>query len=262
VDNGSTDGSVGRLRALFPDLRLIGNKTNLGFAAACNVGIRAAMEAGAEFVWLLNNDTVVDTDTLAELVRALQSRPAAAFAGSKIYYAARPDVLWFAGGDLPVLGSEPCHRGLDETDVGRHDEVTACGFVTGCSLLVRTGAIAAIGPMPEEYFVYWEDVDWNERAAAAGFERLYVPTSRVWHKVSAASADPAGRRNPLMERYNMRNAILFHRRHRPLGLAVAASRGVLRTLKLLLWHRQPVRSEAAFRGLIDGILGRTGPIGD
>ena len=261
VDNGSTDGSVGRLRGLFPDLRVIGNETNLGFAAACNVGIRAAIEAGAEFVWLLNNDTVVDPDALAELVHALRSRPAAAFAGSKIYYAAQPDVLWFAGGELPFIGSEPCHHGLDETDVGRHDEVTSCGFITGCSLLVRTSAIAAIGLMPEAYFVYWEDVDWNERAADAGFQRLYVPASRVWHNVSASSNGPSGCRDPLVDRYCMRNAILFYRWHRPLGLPVAVLRGMLRTLKILLRHRQPRRSQAAFLGLIDGVLGRTGRIG-
>ena len=260
VDNGSTDGSVGRLRTLFPELRVIANETNLGFAAACNVGIRSAIEAGAEFVWLLNNDTVVDPDALAELVRVLQTRRAAAFAGSKIYYADRPDELWFAGGDLPFFGSEPRHHGLDETDTGYHDEVMACGFITGCSLLVRTSVIAAIGLMPEAYFVYWEDVDWNERAAAVGFQRLYVPASRVWHKVSASSNGPSGCRDPLVDRYCMRNAILFHRRHRLLGLPVAALRGMLRTLKILLWHRHLRRSGATFRGLIDGILGRTGRI--
>jgi GT2 family glycosyltransferase len=262
IDNGSTDRSVGELQSRFPGLRVLENGSNLGFAGACNVGIREALQAGAEFVWLLNNDTIVDRAALAELVRALQSSPQAAFAGSKIYYASRPDVLWFAGGDLPIHGSEPCHRGLDEPDLGRYDEPTPCGFITGCSLLVRTTAIASIGLMPEDYFLYWEDVDWNERAAAAGMERLYVPTSKVWHKVSASSRGEAGSRHPRMDRYSMRNFILFHRRHRPRGLALALLRGWLRTLKMLLVERRPKQSAAALRGMIDASAGRIGPISD
>ena len=260
IDNGSTDGSVGHLRRLFPGLRVIENSANLGFAGACNVGIRAAMQAGAEFVWLLNNDTVADSAALAELIGTLRSRPKAAFAGSKIYYASRPNVLWFAGGELPTLGSEPFHRGLDESDGGRYDDVTPCGFITGCSLLARTTAIAAIGVMPEEYFVYWEDVDWNERAAAAGMQRIYVPTSRVWHKVSASSQGKTGQRDPAIDRYAMRNFILFHWQHRPHSLPLAVLRGWLRTLKILFWYRHPRRSAASFQGLIDGICGRTGQI--
>lgn len=216
----------------------------------------------AEFVWLLNNDAIVDRAALAELVRALTSSPQAAFAGSKIYYASRPDVLWFAGGDLPILGSTPSHRGLDQRDTGRYDTPTSCGFITGCSLLVRTTAIAAIGLMPEDYFLYWEDVDWNERAEAAGMERLYVPASKVWHKVSASFQGNDGPRHPRIERYSMRNFILFHRRHRPGGLAIALLRGWARTLKMLLVERRPDRSVQALRGLIDGIVGLTGPIGD
>lgn len=262
VDNGSIDRSVTELRKRFPGLQVIENGANLGFAAACNVGIREALRVGAEFVWLLNNDTIVERAALAELVGALRSSPRAAFAGSKISYASRPDVLWFAGGDLPILGSEPFHRGLDEPDTGRYDEPISCGFITGCSLLVRTTAIASIGLMPEDYFLYWEDVDWNERAAAAGMERLYVPTSKVWHKVSASSQGIAGLRHPRMDRYSMRNFILFHRRHRPRGLAIALLRGGLRTLKMLLVERRPKRSAQALRGMIDGIAGRTGPIGD
>ena len=260
VDNGSTDGSVGHLRRLFPGLRVIENNANLGFAGACNVGIRAAMQADAEFVWLLNNDTVADSAALAELINALRSCPTAAFAGSKIFYASRPNVIWFAGGELPTLGSEPLHYGLDESDGGRYDDATACGFITGCSLLARTTAIAEIDVMPEDYFVYWEDVDWNERAAVAGMPRIYVPTSRVWHKVGASSQGKTGQRNPAMDRYVMRNFILFHRQHRPHSLPLAVLRGWLRTLKIFFWCQHPRRSAASFQGLIDGICGRTGEI--
>jgi GT2 family glycosyltransferase len=114
--------------------------------------------------------------------------------------------------------------------------------------------------MQERYFLYWEDVDWNARAAAAGWRSLYVPTSRVWHKVTSASKDASGEINAKAFRYEVRNRILFHRRHYPWRLprvvlgacryAMVAGKGA---------HRRGI---AVIRGTIDGLLNRTGPIRD
>ena len=262
VDNGSTDGSPAGLRALFPDLRIIETGANLGFAGGCNVGIRAAIEEGAEFIWLLNNDTTVDPAALGELVAAVRSRPKAGIAGSKILYSARPDVLWFAGGNVSARWGYVRHRGQDEPDVGQHDGIEACEFITGCSLLIRSGVVTEIGPMREDYFLYWEDVDWNVRAAAAGWESLFVPTSRVWHAVSGSSKDAAGRVNTMPCRYEMRNRVLFHARHRPWRLGMVLAGGVRYAWRQFVQKGEPRLGMAAIRGMIDGLLGRTGPIRD
>ena len=260
VDNGSTDGSVARLREQFSELRIIGIGANLGFAGGCNVGIRAALEAGAEFVWLLNNDTTVDPAALGELVAALRTRPAAGIAGSKILYSARADVMWFAGGEVSTRWGYARHRGLDEFDVGQHDIVEPCDFITGCSLLIRSGVVAGIGLMREDYFLYWEDVDWNARAAAAGWKSLYVPTSRVWHKVSGASKDASGEINAKPCRYEMRNRILFHRRHCPWRLPMVLLGACRYAMEQFVCKGAPRLGIAAIRGTIDGLLNRTGPI--
>ena len=111
VDNGSTDGSVARLRELFPDLQIIETGANLGYAGGNNIGIAMALAQGAEFIWLLNNDTSVDPAALSELLSVLQMRPRAGIAGSKILYASQPDVLWFAGGEVSACWAYATHRG-------------------------------------------------------------------------------------------------------------------------------------------------------
>lgn len=191
VDNGSTDGSAATLRELFPELQIIETGANLGYAGGNNVGIETAIAHGAEFIWLLNNDTTVDPAALGDLVAALQAWPRARIAGSKILYSSQPDVLRFAGGEFSAWWGSARHRGYDEHDTGQHDVVERCDFVTGCSLLIRSSVVAEIGLMPEDYFLYSEDVDWNASAATAGWESLYVPTSRIWHRVSGSSKNAA-----------------------------------------------------------------------
>lgn len=262
VDNGSTDGSAARLRELFPDLQIIETGANLGYAAGNNVGIEMALAHGAEFIWLLNNDTTVDPAALGELVAALQTRPQAGIAGSKILYSSRPDVLWFAGGEVSARWGYARHRGHDKPDVGQHDIVERCEFVTGCSLLIRSNVVAQIGLMPEDYFLYWEDVDWNASAATAGWELLYVPTSRVWHKVSNSSKDAVGRINTKPCRYEMRNRIVFHRRHRPWRLAMVLLGACRYAWEQFVYEGKPRLGLAALRGMVDGLLNRTGPIHD
>ena len=262
VDNGSTDGSVAGLHELFPDLKIIETGANLGYAGGNNVGIETALAHGAEFIWLLNNDTTVDPAALGELVAALQARPKAGIAGSKILYSSQPDVLWFAGGEVSARWGYARHRGLNETDIGQYENVGPCDFITGCSLLIRSNVVTQIGLMREDYFLYWEDVDWNVRAAAAGWESLFVPTSRVRHKVSGSSKDAAGRMNAKPCRYEMRNRILFHKRHRPWWLGMVLLGACRYAWKQFVYEREPRLGIAAIRGAIDGLLNRTGPIRD
>jgi GT2 family glycosyltransferase len=262
VDNGSTDGSVAGLRELFPDLEIIETGANLGYAGGCNVGIETAQAHGAEFVWLLNNDTTVDPAALGELVATLQAWPKAGIAGSKIFYATRPDVLWFAGGEVSARWGYVRHRGQDETDIGQYDVIQPCDFITGCSLLIRSNVVSQIGLMREDYFLYWEDVDWNATSAAAGWESLFVPTSLVWHSVSGSSKDAVGRTNTKPCRYEMRNRILYHRRHLPWRLAMVVLGACRYAMEQFVCECKPRLGIAALRGMVDGLLNRTGPIRD
>jgi GT2 family glycosyltransferase len=260
VDNGSTDGSVELLRREFPNVRIVETGANLGFAGGVNRGIAAAVARGAEFLWLLNNDATVAPDSLAALVAALQRRPDAGFACSKVLLADRPDVLWYAGGTCDTPTGFMRHHGQGEPDRGQHDRVGDLAFACGCSLLVRRRTVEAIGPMPEEYVLYWEDVAWSATARAAGWAIVFVPGSRVWHKVGASLASSSTPGELLRARYLMRNRILFHRRHRPDRLPGIVLRELVHTARRTLSRATFRAALADWRGLVDGLCGRTGPI--
>lgn len=260
VDNGSTDGSVARLRAEFPELWIVETGANLGFGGGVNHGIAAALSAGADFLWLLNNDTTVAPDALRELIAALRTRPEAGFASSLIYSADRPDVIWYAGSTLTAPFGHLIHRGMGETDRGQFARVEEFPVACACSLLVRGSMVQEIGLLPTDYFLYWEDVAWSDVAAAAGWKTLFVPRSRVWHESGASLTSAAGRPQVLRIRYEVRNRILFHRRHRPARLPSVVWDVVVSAARMSRSGDWRPVALAHWRGLRDGLLGRTGPI--
>lgn len=213
VDNGSTDSSEAILRERFPDIEIIQTGTNLGFAGGNNAGIRYALAQNADYVWLLNNDTVVDAEALSALVRVAEDDKTVGMVGSKIVYHDNPRLLWYAGA---VLDSESPyrmhHKGLGEVDSGQYNELEETGFVTGCSLLANQKMITEIGLIYEGFFLYFEDSDWNIRAQKAGWKLIYCPTSLVYHKVSSSMG---GSESPLLRYYYSRNFLYFVNRNFP-----------------------------------------------
>jgi len=256
VDNGSTDDSIARLREHFPGLRLVETDANLGFAGGNNAGMRAALPLGAAYLWLLNNDTRVDPAALTELVDVMRSDPSVGIAASKIYHQDRPGTLSYAGGYLSPVWGWASHRGVDELDEGRYDEVTDVDFATGCSLLARASAVASIGPLPEHYFLYWEDIDWSARARQAGWRVVYAPGSRVWHKHGGSTPD-GGRH--VKWRYEGRNRLLFYRRQSRPAMARITLSTLLNAVYLVVRGR-PRAARALMLGVLDAARGRTGMV--
>jgi GT2 family glycosyltransferase len=195
VDNASTDGTLDWCRSEFPDVELIANTENVGFGRAIN---RAAREAKSEYLLILNPDTEFNEQTLAELVRFMDSRPQAGAVGPRIIgedgrfdysarrgfprplaafaYVARLDRLFprspvLAAYQLPGISPE-CELLADS--------------LSGCCMLVRRSAFEQVGGFDEDYFLYGEDIDLCWKLAAAGHERWYVP-SAVIHHVKGAS---------------------------------------------------------------------------
>jgi GT2 family glycosyltransferase len=255
IDNGSTDSSLTTLRAAYanhPRISLLSTPHNLGFAGGCNLGIKQAMQASSDLIWLLNNDTTVNPQTLSHLVAASQNYPTTGIFGSKIYFAGYPDRLWFAGG-LLVKGRNH-DLGYLETDHGQFDHLGEVDYVNGCSLLIRTQVIQQIGLMATHYFMYWEELDWCQRARQAGWACRIVPQSTLWHRVSTV----AGRQPALAFRYYIRNQLYYLWRfdRRLVGLQL------LRNTRDWLHHhdRQPHRAWAIWRGSLDFLQGRYGSL--
>lgn len=182
VDNGSRDGSVEILPREFPQVTVLPQGSNLGFAAGCNVGMRHALANGAEYVLLVNNDTIVHAHLLRELLDEAERHLGAGMVSPKIYYHDLPDCLWWVGGTLSHWTGIPKHTDLKKKDTGKHDVARNIDWATGCVLLIRARVLREVGLFDERFFGHVEDVDLSLRVRAAGYFIRYAPLARVWHK--------------------------------------------------------------------------------
>jgi len=260
VDNASSDGTADAVRREFPDVELIENPENLGFAEGNDVGIRRALAHGADHVLVLNNDTEVDPGFLAPLLDEAGRRPDAGALSPKILFAAPPDLIWFAGAEYdPRSGYNGRQRGYREPDDGRFDTVVETARVCGAAMLVPREVLEKVGTFDPSLFAYSEDTDWSLRAHEAGYRHFVVPASRVWHKVSAASG---GESSPTALYYDLRNALVVAERHAPLGLfGTWRRRAVVLGAHLVQAARAPRRREclaATWEGWRDFKSGRLG----
>jgi GT2 family glycosyltransferase len=261
VDNASTDGTAEAVRREFPDIELIENPENMGFAAGNDVGIRHALAHGADHVLVLNNDTEVERSFLTPLLEEAARRPDAGALSPKILFADPPDLIWFAGAEYDARsGYNGRHRGYREPDDGRFDAVVETGRVCGAAMLVPRAVLEKVGVFDPELFAYSEDTDWSLRAHEAGYKHFVVPASRVWHKVSAASG---GESSPTALYYDVRNALVVAERHAPLGtFGTWRRRAVVLGSHLVQAARAPRRREclaATWQGWRDFRASRLGP---
>ena len=186
VDNGSTDGSPEKIRKAFPSVELLCLPVNLGYAGGNNAGFRRVQEMQAEFVIFLNNDTIVDAGFCAPLVETLRLQSLAGMAVPKIFYWDRPDTIWYAGGVFRLSTGLICHVGLRQKDAPEFDRPGSTEYATGCCFAMRCRDFEALGGFDETFAMYAEDVDLSLRVRALGKSIEYVPSSKVWHKVSAS----------------------------------------------------------------------------
>lgn len=185
VDSNSCDDSVSKLRnQIGCRTRVITCDTNIGIAAGNNLGIKSAIAEGCQFILLLNNDVVLSDDTLAELVRGIEEEHAAMTA-PLIYFHHPPDIIWAAGGGFePYMGFRNYHTGEGERDEGQYNQTRLIDFSPACCILIRREVFAEIGIFDENYFVYSDDADFMFRAMRRNIKTTYVPSARLWHKVS------------------------------------------------------------------------------
>lgn len=212
VDNHSEDGTVERLRDLFPKLDIVVNGRNLGYTGGNNVGIRYALERGADYVLLLNNDTLVHPRLLNELVAVAESDPKIAVVGAKNLYYHDRQRIWSAWGSVTYGPTLSNMEGRNSRDCAKFSETRDVRLVAGCGYLWSRKALADIGLLDTDFFGYHEDVDWCHRASLKGWRVVYAGTAIVYHKGSS-SADPTHKKSMPMMYFLGRNAMLFARKH-------------------------------------------------
>lgn len=187
IDNGSVDDSVFEIKKQFPEVEIIENKINLGFAGGNNIGIKYAMKNQADYILLINNDTITDNNFLIKLVEVGESDKGIGILGPKILFCSEPNRIWFAGGKVNWLKNKGTHIGLDEIDNGQRDKKGEVDYLTGCCLLIKKKVIERIGILAGDYFLYYEDTDFSLRTKNSGYKCFYVPESKIYHKISRST---------------------------------------------------------------------------
>ena len=231
VDNGSADDSVQAIRHSYPQAVILETGANLGFAGGNNVGIRWALEQGFDGILLLNNDTVVDPGLLAAFAGAERRFPGAGVFGAKIYYYSPEDVLWFAGGLWQSKSLSFTHVGIGKLDGPEYAEPRAYDYITGCALYASAEVFRAIGLLDEAFFLTYEETDWCYRARARGYQCLYIPEAKLWHKVSVSCGGAA---SPLVNYFMTRNKLLWAKKHLPMKARWQLHRQTWRKLRRIL----------------------------
>lgn len=240
-------------------LTLIENSENLGFAGGNNRGITHCMEHGADYIMLLNNDTIVDKKFIDPLVSFFEKGSPAGVISPKIYFAPgyeyhqerykeseKGNIIWYAGGHIDWDNVYASHRGVDEVDIGRYNAPKKTGFISGCCFMVKQEVFEKIGLLDDAYFMYLEDVDFCVRAKRAGYELWLVPQSFIWHK-NAQSSGKSG--SSIHVYYQTRNRLLFGFKYASLRTKIALARDSMRIVA-----RGGIRKEA----VIDYYCGRMG----
>lgn len=207
VDNGSTPENLAALTTEAQGAVLVRSAENLGFAGGCNLGIRYALDHGADYVFLINNDTTVAPDMLSRLVAAQEADPTLGVVGPLIYYADPADEVWFSGQrfwkQLYVV-----RRGLHLSDVTKPLE--EADFISGCGMLAPRRVWEQVGLLAPEYFMYYEDLDFCIRAKKQGYRVACVPQAKMWHAVSKSSG---GMDSPHKQRLQVQSSLIFFWRH-------------------------------------------------
>jgi GT2 family glycosyltransferase len=247
VDNASSDDSVKRLKSFEfkkGNYSVIVNKSNLGYTGGMNKGMKYAIEKDADFITVLNNDTVLDKKIIREFLKAAKKYPKAAAFGPKIYFAKGFEfhkkrykktqlgkVIWYAGGDIDWDNVYATNHGVDEVDKGQFDQTRETDFVTGNCLFLRSSALKDTGLLDDKYFMYIEDVDLCYRLKNLGWKILYIPKAKLWHKVAQSSRIGS----ELNDYYTTRNRLLFGMRYAGWRTRFALYR---ESLKHLLYGRK------------------------
>lgn len=223
VDNGSSNGSVSEIHKKYPKVDIVQTGSNLGYSGGYNKGLEYAQIWGADYFLLINNDCLIkDNNLLLELIKTLGSDPKIGLISPKIYFAPGFEfhkdryeiqdlgkVIWFAGGkfDFDNIGS--IHKGLDEVDQRQYDVVEETELVSGACVLIKKEVLEKVGPpaggFNDDYFLYFEDSDFQKRSKDAGFKFYYNGKVSIYHKVSQST----GIGSTLTDYYHTRNKLIF-----------------------------------------------------
>ena len=181
IENSSEKEVVETIRSQYPTLEIIENGKNMGYAGGNNVGIKRAIEKGADYIFILNNDVILERDVLGRLITAMESMPNCAACQPLVTYFDNPNTIWSAGTEMYFGYPRLFEKGKKIQQIDSQEP--PFGLV-GCAILFRTDAIKKIGIFDESLFLLQEETDWCMRAMKMGFRLIVVNSAVAYHKVS------------------------------------------------------------------------------
>ncbi len=252
VDNGTKNIIKKELQKIFPSVRVIINKKNLGFSEGNNKAIAKALKQKFSHILLLNNDTIVKKNLLEKLL-FIFNKPTVGIAGCTIVYENRKNDIWFNGGYLNRFFSFTKHKDMGKSSNILSGKIKETDFITGAAMMVKREVFTKIGLLPKEYFLYWEDVDFCYAAQQMGFSIKILEEPLVMHKVSASSGIKGSNTlSPLRAYYYAKNPFIFIKKFkRPFLL------GIIGQLAAALFYLKKTQNKNAFfkylKGFIEGL---------
>jgi GT2 family glycosyltransferase len=229
VDSASQDNTVATVRQQFPQVGLIASPNNLGYVAGNNLGIKTALDLGAENIFLVNNDTLLDPDCVTHLVEGIENRHQVGIIGPMVYTFDEGCTISSAGGEIDWRKADSRNVGIGQIDQGQYP-AQKVDFINGCGLMVTKSAVQKVGILDQRYFMYWEETDWCTRVGKAGFDVFFYPQAHMRHKAPIVSTELS----PMTTYYMARNRLLFFTIHTP-------------------WRQKPLTLAYALNGLLKGI---------
>lgn len=250
VDNASTDGSYEKVLAYviqkkYNNMEVIENKSNTGFAGGNNIAIKLAFEQGADYVILLNNDTVVERDFIQYLIEPFEKHRDCYASVSKIYYESNRKRIWYAGGAFSYKTGKVMHWRYGEEEDGREENIEKVTFATGCCLCISKECFDNIGLLSEEYFLYDEDTDYCLRILEKNKCIYYTPKSIIYHKVNASTKKKKG----LIDYYMTRNRIIV------ISKFIKKKRLIAYFTSMLTYMYRCLKGQMSFIYFFKGIIG-------
>ncbi len=253
VDNGSDDGTPGRVRKDFPDVEVIENGNNIGVPAGYNVGFSRALASSPDYILMLNNDVAIPPDMLEKLVVVGEAKEDVGIVMPKVLYYGSNDEVWSSGGRYRAF--PPAILMTDKRE-GYSDRTRLIEYAPSCALLIHRRAFETAGMFDPGYLFLYDDWDFSERVRAHGLKIWYAPDAFMWHKVSRSTKGPT---SPLFWKTMASSGVRFYRRHgRPMWLSLTVHIGYV-FLREIIWKRNWRYFRYFWEGMREGLQQPLGP---
>lgn len=254
VDNASIDGTAKFISTNYPEIKLIKNDQNLGFAAAVNQGIREGIQLKSDYFFILNNDTIINPETISNLLAIYLSNSNAGIVVPKVLFFENPNLIYSIGDKVVPIIPIPKRIGYKQFNKSKYFKLFELDYVTGCAMLISKDTIDKVGYFNEGYFMYYEDAEFCFRVKQKNLKIYCDGNTSILHKVALSSRHI---QEKIIE-LRAKNRILFFNTHNHgmfgfLTIPFLCVIDFFKILKFLILEKNKIKAKSYARGIINGL---------